>query len=741
MQLYWNTIRANPLKVYHEFAFAPRSSIFQQIYSKSTSFPHPIVTIGLPEDWTSHKVIHTYTIQSSCLSPTEDTLATGGKRENLPVFSLWNLHTTDNKTLVHPCGTNECFVAHVSFDVHGAQLRTGCGCGKLCKWDISTNLNFQSVETMPGIKGFCRWWSDDGSKVVSERPREPSDHSSLTDHYYDIWLVGSSVLKCVEEIEHTQTMWIFSPGSGDKVINLDNTSLTLFECSSGEQLSKHSYTDFITCIQFSPDSTVIVLSISVQPVHFLSSTTASQSIHLLSSTTGQVIWAQEWMKETRILQFLPNGEGIVVGNRCDLCIIRPSDGSIQYQGASDESVVNHKILVSSDSKRIAKLSNKGIEIFNTALDTVLERYLSDLHPVSCHHLSWNHSTLISITSVFPFPIAISFFFLSQPPTLATRDRSMDVSGFTLSPDGRRLLTSQRDGSLILWDAESGNIVIDIPGISDISKGSRYIEFAQDSSLVLVWNSAYFLVLEAIKGYIICGSLPIRESKSGPLNLPPPKILACTFFPLSHRVLALQSDGALCSISINDSVTSVVQYLSPDDFTTVLFLAISPTEQLVAVACKKEMLITNFAQIVYRKALASNHFWWARFSPDGKRLYTMVLQGGRYLISYIDISELSVSHLYSDWSRNLQDTTFMSIHSTGGDWFSLIFPIGYSNSGFQALFLDAQDGKPIIASTLYPLSVRLLYGNSSYPSFAHHCIAYQNRGEVIVVNFSLIISQM
>jgi WD40 repeat protein len=729
--------------VYHEFAFAPRSSIFRQMYSKSTSFPHPIVTMGLSEDWTSHVVIQTYTIQSSCLSPTSDTLATGGKREGLPVFSLWNLHSTDNKTLVHPCGTNECSVAHVSFDAHGTQLRTGCECGKMCEWDISTDLNLQSVETMPGIKGFCQWWCDDGSKVVSERFQKPSNSISLTNHYYDIWLVGSSVVKCVEEIGLIQMVWIFSPGSGDRVINhsgsLDTHSLTLFECCSGQQLFKHSYNDSPTHIQFSPDSTVVVFSI------------AFQSIHLLSSATGQVIWTQEWMNELRILQFLPNGEGIVVGNIYDFCIIRSSDGSIQHQGAGDETTIIFNILISPDTKKIAKLSNKGIEIFNITLDTILDRYLTDLPIELCHHLSWNHSTLISISNIYPFPITISFFFLSQPSTLATRNRSIDVSRFALSHDGCRLLTPQEDGSITLWNAESGNIVMNISDTGDISKGSRNIEFAQDSSFVLVWNSAQFLVLEAIKGHIIHRSPSIRQSKSGPLNPSPSKILACTFFPLSHRVLVLQSDGTLCSFSSNDAVTPLVQYLSPNDFINVPLLAISPTEQLVAVACKKEMLITNFAQIVYRKILAFNDFWWARFSPDGKRLYTMVLQGDRYLISYIDISDLSVSHLYSDRSRKFQDTTFMNIHSPSSDWLGLIFPRGHLDNGFQTLFLDAQDGKPIIASSLYPLSSKVYYGNYlaislslprfSYPSFTDHYIAYQDKGKVIVVNSSLIISQM
>jgi hypothetical protein len=109
-----------------------------------------------------------------------------------------------------------------------------------------------------------------------------------------------------------QNAWILSPGSGDKVIVKDysffESSLALFECSSGRQLFKNFYRDRITLIQFSPDSNVIIFSILFR------------STHLLSSTTGQIMWTQEWMNIARFAQFLLNGEGIVVEDRRNLYI-------------------------------------------------------------------------------------------------------------------------------------------------------------------------------------------------------------------------------------------------------------------------------------------------------------------------------------------------------------------------------------------------------------------------------------
>jgi hypothetical protein len=104
LKKHWNGLRENPLAVYHLFAFAPKSTVFQEFYSKLRSFPHPVVTMGLEDDWPALITIEPHAINTSCLSKCGSWLATGGKEANRAIYGIWNVESIDGETYLHPCG-------------------------------------------------------------------------------------------------------------------------------------------------------------------------------------------------------------------------------------------------------------------------------------------------------------------------------------------------------------------------------------------------------------------------------------------------------------------------------------------------------------------------------------------------------------------------------------------------------------------------------------------------------------
>ncbi|PVF91240.1 hypothetical protein CPB86DRAFT_878623 [Serendipita vermifera] len=749
-KLHWNTIRASPLRVYHEFAFSPRSSIFQQIYANSTSFPHPIVTIGLPEDWTPHVVTQTYSIRASCLSPSSDVLATGGSREGVPVFSLWDVQTTDNKTLIHPCGTNRCYVCHVSFDIHGLLLRTGCNCGKLCEWNITENPIFLLVETMGKMGGSCRWWSEDGSKFVSKRLRQSDRPPEIYRTYeYDIWLVESSIVHCnileSEAIEEEE--WIFSPGVSDKAINYAKesgeciTMITIFECTFGHQLFAKFFIEPVTFVQFSPDSSFILLIRDYG------------SIELITSTSGELLWTYLWVEQVRDCQFLPNGNGIIVEGNSEINVIDPFSNSLRCREHVNSSSTR-SILVSPDSKMIAGISHYGIEIFNASLNNTLDQDSINIKRPFHPHLSWKYSTLISISNQDGLTDTILFHFLSKTShNLGNHDHSLDVSKLILSPNGHYLLTAQEDGSISLWDVRSGNkIPLDTPDGIDILMENCHIESSQDSSIALLWNQMQILVLITETSQTRYLSLPSGDHETDLPNIVPMEILACTVLPRSSQILALQSDESLFLLSVDNLNARFLQKLQIPSKVPVLQLLATSTEQLAAIVYEESLIITDFDRTVDTKFPSFGVFCLARFSPDGKRLHVVELRGIDFLVSCVDFPQLSVTPHYTatliptDYTDSLVGNS-----SLDGNWFSLMFASWGIYEGLQTLFFDALDGKPIIVASIFPENDKIQYGNYSLmtlpltmhaqPTMAHHYIAYRHRGRSIVVDFSLLISQI
>ncbi|PVF98472.1 hypothetical protein CPB86DRAFT_784708 [Serendipita vermifera] len=115
LRSHWASIQHNPFDVYHHMAFTPLSSIFQQIYAHSSSFPHTVASIGLEEDWPPDVVIQPHKIWAQSLSNCGNWFATGGSSNNRAVFAIWDVKTADGSTTIHPCDRAGCSILLYSF--------------------------------------------------------------------------------------------------------------------------------------------------------------------------------------------------------------------------------------------------------------------------------------------------------------------------------------------------------------------------------------------------------------------------------------------------------------------------------------------------------------------------------------------------------------------------------------------------------------------------------------------------
>ncbi|PVF98473.1 hypothetical protein CPB86DRAFT_873331 [Serendipita vermifera] len=242
LHAHWNIIRNNPFHVYHYIAFTPFSSIFQQIYARSLSFPQSIACIGPEADWPPEAVIQSpHKIDVQTLSRCGSWLATGGCSNNRPAFAIWDVQTADSTTVIHPCDSSGCSINYLTFyqSANNVKLRTRCKCERLCIWDIASDPPVLLQEIQLESSGTCKWWSDDGDKAISERIDQ------LTD--FTLMIFSLNILSDTGQISsldlgvpYGPCRWKFSPGSGERVVQWSELTIIVWECSSRHQCFKKS---------------------------------------------------------------------------------------------------------------------------------------------------------------------------------------------------------------------------------------------------------------------------------------------------------------------------------------------------------------------------------------------------------------------------------------------------------------------------------------------------------------------
>ncbi|PVG01762.1 hypothetical protein CPB86DRAFT_57754 [Serendipita vermifera] len=762
LKLHWNTIRQNPYQVYRIFALCPLSSIFQQVYAKSTSFPHPTVTIGVELDWPSTMTIQTYDIQVSILLLPDDLLATGGQREAMPVFSVWDMKTTDGITSTHPCGTRHCTVTHLSFTNSGdsSLLHTGCNCGKLCKWKVSPYSCSVLSQVSLERNGICIAWADDGTKAITFSITEQIGCKKQGRKYYcnTYTDAGPSTRHEILEDQNRgdekddvtdRKTWIrFTPCSGDRFVHwipgVSKDKLAIFDSSSGRLISRKSYPHALKEIHFSPDGRNILLWLGLPG-----------QLELMSSKDGSDSW--KWTLEDgfiKSVRFFPNTTRILLLSTSATYIIDSFDGSTLYKRDAGEAVFPCCSIISPNGERIASHSRGKIQIMDHALGEYTTEYLAE-EMGHILHFSWAHKTLIFMEDHYDGRSSLSFQRLSSniPTIEPVRNANSYISSSFLSPNGHFLLTVHHDDSLGLWNTTSG---IKLPITGNDGKGvfrNHRIQWAQDSSTALIWSPNHLTSLRTDSGQMQIIPLPVTIALVPPSPASP--LLACSFFSTSNQILSIQSDGYTTKLLLDKSISlSICRLLSPPE--SIYELLVSPNGQSAALICERELLVLNLSDGSCQHPLGQGKFSGAGFSPDGTHLCvveSLAYLNTVFIIWHIEMSSLSIRKCHVQLQPTWHSPKLRSVSSlTSGNRSILSTLTSRSLSkGVTSCFFDCADGKQIIPSFVCYEDGHLRYGTHSlmepyFPDDAVSCIsengiAYIEKGRMVVVDYSLLISQM
>jgi WD40 repeat protein len=530
----WHRLQNDPISVYHLFAFTPKSTIFQTIYTKSKSFPHPIVTMGLEDEWPGKLSIATHEIRTACLSECGNWFATGGKDADFAVYGLWDVGLADGETHIHPCGTLGCKVENLAFygDESSLCLQTLCDCGSLCLWNPSTQPHTLLDQIRLDSPTEYVVWSRNGVKKVKR-------------YLYYLW-VREEPEQYHQLHEGEEWRWTFSPKDGSKLAGQSEDILEVWDCGTLQRIFNKRCIDKITRCVFSPDAKTIVIRFE-------------RLTECVSTEDGTTIWTVPFGGS---IYFFSHGQKIVIWY-LSVYIVNAVDGSI----LGDAYVPGQDFYIHPENERMAIITDfRNFYSWDLSdmsrMGEVGKAFLNLEVMASSVYVSWPHRALL-------YP-GYSTIFLHSLQSTRSENEQLNLSfvRFDLSPNGEYLVIFTTRREIQIWDTKSGNRVM-AHDHSPVNYDSLKVKFFRESSFLLLWCQSYMALMDIIS----------RKTKLF-------DVIEVAFADFLNRstppsILTIGKDGSIETLSFCGTLRTQISHLSFCPLSG--YLAISPDDSLLVVS--------------------------------------------------------------------------------------------------------------------------------------------------------------
>lgn len=506
----------NPLSVYHLFTLTLKSTIFQECYAQSYSFPHPIVKMGLKDSWPSQISIQSHSINSHHMSPCGNWLVIGGQKLSLPVYGIWNLESLDGETHVHPCGEFGCAIRVVSFCRRESrlELQTYCKCGLLCHWAPFTSPPTLLNETRFGPK-MEMIWSDDGSKALIE-------HYPPLPGVYSLW--KTCIPQQYIQLHEGDGRWAFSPGAGDKLVRYWENRLDVWDCTVVQIQFNMQFNGEIGDLRLSSDAKAIFLA-------------AHESIHCISLEDGTTIWKRAIAIDKHCGLYLFHNDKVVVQHNSGIDIVGTLDGSTlanRYEQSPEEVEIPWVIVnvwVHPENEKVAILQRLHTHQYKITQWSPFDK--NDVWRPGENvlasseywnfQLSWQHHVMVKASGS---GICFHSINLAQP---STQRSNRSIKCLLLSPSQQYLAILCSTHIRICDTASGKEIVSYLTPITNFAD-NVYMNFNLNSTGLILWTHTLLYMID-IEG---------NSAKSFEVN----KLIGATFLnsTASASIVAIESNG-------------------------------------------------------------------------------------------------------------------------------------------------------------------------------------------------------
>ncbi len=417
---------------------------------------------------------------------------------------LWNIATTQ---LIATFEGHIGWVWSVAFSPDGKTLVSSGADASIRFWEVQSGQCLQVLTEHTS----CVWsvsFSPDGQRIAS----------GSNDRTVRVWdLQGHCIHVMVGHTENVYSVH-FSPNSKTLASGSKDTSIRIWNVSNGDCLSVlQGHTDGVRCVRYSPDGQLLASCSQDQSIRLWSRlpyATASASQVAGKQSDVRVLHGHtNWVWS---LAFSPKGDMLASGS---------DDGTLRLWQVPDGQPINvldchtHDVFalaISADGQHLASAgqdqaahlwnlqgqSLKTLHGFTNGIQSL------SLSPVSVSLPSGVGQTLASRgqdETIHLWHLQLSNNHISLCPVKTLHTATIALASLSFSPDGQTLATNRRDGSICMWDVQTGQINqwsghdAPVRAVLFNPRGQTLASGSYDQT-VRLWDVQTHLCLQVLRGH-------------------------------------------------------------------------------------------------------------------------------------------------------------------------------------------------------------------------------------------------